>query len=48
MLKTPANYDRDNSPAKLTNIARQASSDLLLGVSAGICHRALVDNLHRI
>jgi len=43
MLKTPANYDRDNSPAKLTDISRQTSSDLLLGVCALFWERALVE-----
>jgi hypothetical protein len=40
MLKIPAENERDTSPAKLTAISSQAS---LLGVSAHICQRALVD-----
>jgi hypothetical protein len=43
MLQIPGEYDRDTSPAKLREISRQVSPDLLLYVSAGICQRALVD-----
>jgi hypothetical protein len=35
-------YDRDTSLAKLTHTSGQVSPDSLLGVSAGICQRALV------
>jgi len=43
MLKIPAEYERDTSSPKYTAIFRQVSSPLLLGVSAGYCQRALVD-----
>jgi len=43
MLKNPAEYERDILSAKFTVISRQVSPDSLLGVSAGICQRALVD-----
>jgi hypothetical protein len=41
MLKIPAEYDRDTSPAKLTDISRKVLPASLLGVSADICQRAL-------
>jgi hypothetical protein len=34
---------KEISSAKFTAISRQLSPDLLLGVSAGICQRGLVD-----
>jgi hypothetical protein len=45
MLKVSAEYDRDTSPAKLTDISKKKSPVSLLSVSAGtsICQRALVD-----
>jgi hypothetical protein len=43
MLKNPEKYESDILSAKLTAISRQVSLDLLLGVSAGTCQRALVD-----
>jgi hypothetical protein len=51
MLKNPAEYEIDISSAKLTAISsakltaipRQVFPDSLLGVSAGTCERALVD-----
>jgi hypothetical protein len=43
MLKVPAEYDRDTSPAKLRDISRKVSVASLLGVCAGIFQRALVD-----
>jgi hypothetical protein len=43
MSKKPAQYEIDNSSAKFTAISRHVSPDSLLGVSAGICHRALMD-----
>jgi hypothetical protein len=43
MLKIPAEHDRDTSPAKLTEIFSKLYPDLLLGVSAGIYQKALVD-----
>jgi hypothetical protein len=43
MSKNPAEYERDISLAKFVAISRQVSPDSLLGVSIGICHRALVD-----
>jgi hypothetical protein len=43
MLKNPAEYEIYISSAKLTAIPRQVSPDSLLGVSAGTCERALVD-----
>jgi hypothetical protein len=42
MLKIPAEYDRDTSPVKFKDISRQLLASLL-GVSAVICDRALVD-----
>jgi hypothetical protein len=44
MLKKPAEYEREISLAKFTAISCQLSADSLLDVSAGICHRTLVDN----
>jgi hypothetical protein len=43
MLKNPAEYERDISLAKFTATSLQVSPDSLLGVSAGICQRAVVD-----
>jgi hypothetical protein len=43
MLKNPAEYEREISSAKFTATYHQVSPDLLLGVSAGICQTALVD-----
>jgi hypothetical protein len=43
MLKNLAEYERDILPEKFTAISRQVSPDSLLGVSAGIFQRALVD-----
>jgi len=43
MLKIPAEYERDTSPAKLTAFLAKFLPASLLGVSAGICQRALVD-----
>jgi hypothetical protein len=44
MLKVPAEYDRDTSPAILKNVLLQVYIfGLLLGVSDGICQRALAD-----
>jgi hypothetical protein len=42
LLKIPEKYGKDISSAKFTDISRYVSPDSLLGVSAGICHRALV------
>jgi hypothetical protein len=36
MLNIPAEYDRNTSPAKLTDIYRQVSPAMLLGVFAVI------------
>jgi hypothetical protein len=41
--KKTAEYERDTSPAKLTDISSKVSSNPLLGVSANICQRYLVD-----
>jgi hypothetical protein len=43
MLKSPAEYDRETSSAKFTDISRPVSPASLLGVCAGNCQRALVD-----
>jgi hypothetical protein len=44
MLKIPAECDRDTSPENLTDIFLQVFFPAsLLGVSADICQRALVD-----
>jgi hypothetical protein len=43
MLKIPVEYDRDTSTAKLTNFFSKFLPALLQGVSAGICHRTLLD-----
>jgi hypothetical protein len=43
MLKIPVEYDRDASSTKLTDISRQVPLCFAIGVSAGICQRALVD-----
>jgi hypothetical protein len=43
MLKNSAVYERDILSAKFTAISRHVSPDSLLGVSAGICQRALLD-----
>jgi hypothetical protein len=42
MSKNPEEYKKDISSAKFT-ISRQVSPDSLLGVSVGMCQRALVD-----
>jgi hypothetical protein len=42
MLKKPTEYERD-IPSKKFTISRQVSPNLLLGGSAGICQRTLVD-----
>jgi hypothetical protein len=42
MLKNPAEYERDISLAKFTT-SLQVYPDSLLGVSVGICQRAVVD-----
>jgi hypothetical protein len=43
MLQISAEYDRDISPAKLTDIYRQVFPASLLGISADIFHIALMD-----
>jgi hypothetical protein len=43
MLKIPAEYDTDTSPEKLTEFIVNFLPASLLGVSAGICQRSLVD-----
>jgi hypothetical protein len=43
MLKNSADYEKYTSFAKFTSISRQISSASVLGVSAGYCQRALVD-----
>jgi hypothetical protein len=43
MLKITAEYDRDTSLEKLTDIYRQVYRCFLLDVSAGICQSVLVD-----
>jgi hypothetical protein len=43
MLKIPAEYERDISSTKFTAISHQVSHDSLLGVSVGICNKALGD-----
>jgi hypothetical protein len=43
MLKAPAAYDKDTSPTKLTDIFRQVSPALVIGISIGICQKALLD-----
>jgi hypothetical protein len=43
MLKNPESMKRDSSEAKFTVISRQVSPASLLGVSAGYCQRAVVD-----
>jgi hypothetical protein len=43
MLKIPVEYDRDTLLAKLTDFFTKILPALLLGGSAGICQRALVD-----
>jgi hypothetical protein len=43
MFKNPAGMKRDTLWAKFTAISHQVSPDSLLGVSAGYCQRALVD-----
>jgi hypothetical protein len=48
MLKKVAEYERDILSAKFTAIYRQVSPYSLLGVSADICQRALVDELGMI
>jgi hypothetical protein len=47
-LKIPAEYEREISLAKVTTIPRKVSSDSLLDVFAGYCHRDLVDELEII
>jgi hypothetical protein len=44
MLKNPAEYKIDISSAKFTANSLQLSPDSLLGVSAGICQRTLMDS----
>jgi hypothetical protein len=48
MLKILVEYNRHTSSAKLTDISRPVLPALLLGVSAGICQRVLVDGLGMI
>jgi hypothetical protein len=48
MLKNPAEYERNILSAKFTAIVRQVFHDLLLGVSAGVCQRALLDESEMI
>jgi hypothetical protein len=43
MLKTPAEYDGDTSPAKLADFFTKFLPASLLDVSAIICQRAVVD-----
>jgi hypothetical protein len=43
MLKMTAGYDRDTSTEKFTDILVKVLPASLLGGSAGICQRALVD-----
>jgi hypothetical protein len=43
MLKIPMEYDKDNSQAELTDILTKFLPASLPGVSAGYCHKALVD-----
>jgi hypothetical protein len=43
MLKNSPEYERDTSSEKFTAISRQVPPASLLGVSAGYCQRALVD-----
>jgi hypothetical protein len=43
MIKIPAEYEREISSAKFTAMSRQVSPDSQLGISVGICQRALVD-----
>jgi hypothetical protein len=43
MIKNPAEYERDNSSAKITAIYCQVSPASLLGVPASVCQRALVE-----
>jgi hypothetical protein len=43
MLKNPAEYERDTSSAKFTDISSQFLPASLLDVSAGICHKTVVD-----
>jgi hypothetical protein len=43
MLKNSAEYERDTSSAKFTAISSQVSPDSVLGVLAGTCQKALVD-----
>jgi hypothetical protein len=43
MLKTPTEYDRDTSPAKLTDFCANFSPASLLDVPAGVFQRDLVD-----
>jgi hypothetical protein len=42
-VKNPEKYERYILSAKFDVLSRQVSPDLLLGVSASICQRALVD-----
>jgi len=44
MLKIPAEYDRYTLSAKFKEISRQLPASLL-GVSAGICQRGVMDEL---
>jgi hypothetical protein len=48
MLKIRVEYDRDTSPAKLTDISAKFHYSSLIIVSAGICQRALVDDSRMI
>jgi hypothetical protein len=43
MLKNPVKYERYILLAKFTTISCQVYPDLLRGVSAGTCHRTLMD-----
>jgi hypothetical protein len=43
MLKIPAEFSRDTSSAKLKDFFTRFLPASLLGVCAGICQRALVD-----
>jgi hypothetical protein len=43
MLKNPVEYERDISSTTFISTSRQVSTDLLVGVSAGIFQGALVE-----
>jgi hypothetical protein len=48
MLKIPAEYDKNTSPAKLTDISCKVFPSSVLGISVDICQRALVDESRMI